>query len=136
MIENGHQLWKFNFNFMSLCRYFVVALSVAVAHSFITTLISLSVMAKQVFPKRVLLLLAFCDVVMLGLVGSATGASSAVAYIGLKGNNHTGWSEICSVYGKFCRHIGAASAVALVASILLVLLSVLSTYSLYKRVRD
>lgn len=68
MTENGDQLWKFNFNFMSLCRYFVVALSVAVAHSFITTLVSLSVMAKQVFPKRVLLLLAFCDVVMLGLV--------------------------------------------------------------------
>ncbi|XP_031247755.1 CASP-like protein 1D1 [Pistacia vera] len=116
--------------------YFVVALSIAVVYSFITTLVSLSVMAKRVSPKLYLLLLAFWDVVMLGLVGSATGASTAVAYIGLKGNKHTGWSEICSVYGKYCRHIGSASAVALVASILLILLSVLSIYSLYKRVRD
>ncbi|KAJ0035186.1 hypothetical protein Pint_25041 [Pistacia integerrima] len=126
----------FNFNFLSLCRYFVVALSIAVVYSLITTIVSLSVMAKRVSPKLYLLLLAFWDVVMLGLVGSATGASTAVAYIGLKGNKHTGWSEICSVYGKYCRHIGSGSAVALVASILLILLSVLSTYSLYKRVRD
>lgn len=51
MTENGDQLWKFNFNFMSLCRYFVVALSVAVAHSFITTLVSLSSDGEAGFPE-------------------------------------------------------------------------------------
>lgn len=74
--------------------------------------------------------------VMLGVVASATAASGAVAYIGLKGDDHTGWRKMCSVYDKFCRHVASATAVSLAAAVLLVLLSMLSTYSLYKRIHD
>jgi uncharacterized protein (TIGR01569 family) len=66
-------------------------------------------------------------------MASATGTAGAVAWVGLKGNDHTRWNKICNVYDKFCRHIGASTALGLVASILLVLLAVLNAYSLYRR---
>lgn len=71
---------------------------------------------------------------MLGIVASATGAAGSVAYIGLKGNKHTGWGKICGTYDKFCRYIGASLAVSLVSAILLLLLTVLSILSLYRRI--
>lgn len=74
--------------------------------------------------------------VMLGIVASATGASGGVAYIGLKGNDHSRWTKICNVYDKYCRHIGSATGVSLLAAVLLVLLSMHSSYSLYLRIRD
>ncbi|KDO75079.1 hypothetical protein CISIN_1g040189mg [Citrus sinensis] len=115
-------------------RYFVAALSVAGLYSIIAMLASISAIKNP--SRKVLLMLAFWDVVMLGVVASATAASGAVAYIGLKGNDHIGWRKMCNVFDKFCRHIASATAVSLVAAILLVLLSMISTYSLYKRIHD
>lgn len=68
-------------------------------------------------------------------MASATGSAGGVAWVGLKGNSHTTWREICSIYGKFCRHIGASTFLSLVASIILVLLAILNAYSLYRRSR-
>lgn len=71
---------------------------------------------------------------ILGIVASATGAAGGVAYIGLKGNSHVGWTKICNVYDKFCQHVGASIAISLVASVVLVLLVILSAYSLSKKI--
>lgn len=71
---------------------------------------------------------------ILGIVASATGAAGGVAYIGLKGNSHVGWTKVCNVYDKFCRQIAASVAISLVASIVLVLLVILSAYSLSKKI--
>ncbi|KAK2646461.1 hypothetical protein Ddye_021656 [Dipteronia dyeriana] len=116
--------------------YFVAALAVACFYSIITILVSILAFLKPTFHKKFLLHFAFWDVLMLGLVASATGAAGGVAYIGLKGNNHVQWMKVCSMYDKFCRHVGSSTALALFAAVLLVLLSMLSTYSLYKRIRD
>lgn len=72
---------------------------------------------------------------MAGVMASATGSSAAVAYIGLKGNDHVGWTKVCNKFSKYCRHIGSSAALSLVASIILVLLVVLSSYSIYRRSR-
>ncbi|KAL9410384.1 hypothetical protein AB3S75_044195 [Citrus x aurantiifolia] len=122
------------FNYSPAFIYFVAALSVAGLYSIIAMLASIYAIKNP--SRKVLLMLAFWDVVMLGVVASATAASGAVAYIGLKGNDHIGWRKMCNVFDKFCRHIASATAVSLVAAILLVLLSMLSTYSLYKRIHD
>lgn len=71
---------------------------------------------------------------MLGIVASATGAAGGVAYIGLKGNSHVGWTKVCNMYGKLCRHLGASLAVSLFASIVLVMLIILSIHSLSKKI--
>ncbi|TXG71791.1 hypothetical protein EZV62_000370 [Acer yangbiense] len=116
--------------------YFVAALAVACFYSIITILVSILVIFKPTLHKKFLLHFAFWDVLILGLVASATGAAGAVAYIGLKGNSHVQWVKVCSTYDKFCQHVASSTALALIAAVVLVLLSMLSTYSLYKRIRD
>lgn len=112
--------------------YLVVALSVACLYAIISLLASLLLLRKPAL--KLLLLLALMDALMLGIVASATGAAGSVAYIGLKGNKHTGWGKICGTYDKFCRYIGASLAVSLVSAILLLLLTLLSILSLYRRI--
>ncbi|XP_065863571.1 CASP-like protein 1D1 [Euphorbia lathyris] len=115
--------------------YAVAALSVACLYSIITTVTSLGVLAKPTHATKILLHYAICDLLMLGIMASQTGAAGGVAYIGLKGNKHVGWMKICNVYDKFCRHVGASIAVSLFASVILVLLVLLSVLSLYSRIR-
>ncbi|XP_010548920.1 PREDICTED: CASP-like protein 1D1 [Tarenaya hassleriana] len=115
--------------------YFVAALSVACFYSIVSTLASLSAISKPSCSSILFLYLAILDVMMLGIVASATGAGGGVAYIGLKGNKHVRWGKICNIYDKFSRHVGGSIAVSLFASVVLVLLSVASVVSLYKRIR-
>ncbi|KAE8726358.1 CASP-like protein 1D1 [Hibiscus syriacus] len=124
------------FNHSPALIYFVAALSVTGLYSIITTLASVSVILKPVYSKTFLLAFAFLDVVFVGIVASATGAAGGVAYIGLKGNSHVGWTKICNVYSKFCRYNASSIALALFAAILLALLSMMSTFKLYKKIRD
>ncbi|CAN8275058.1 unnamed protein product [Cochlearia groenlandica] len=116
--------------------YFVVALSVACLYSIVSLFATMFACKKPSSSSAIILLtLAIMDVVMVGIVASATGAGGGVAYIGLKGNKEKTWPKICHIYGKFCRHVGSAIAVSLVASIVLVLLSIISVLSLYKKIR-
>ncbi|KDP40020.1 hypothetical protein JCGZ_02018 [Jatropha curcas] len=123
------------FNHSPAFIYLVAALSVACLYSIITTLASLGVIAKPIYATQFLLYYTIWDVVLLGIVAAATGTAGGVAYIGLKGNSHTGWIKICNVYDKFCRHVGSAVGLSLFASILLVLLVSLSVFSLHSRIR-
>ncbi|PON80266.1 Casparian strip membrane protein [Parasponia andersonii] len=113
--------------------YFLVALSVAGLYSIITTLASISVILKPEFSTKFLLHFAFWDVLILGLVASATGTAGGVAYIGLKGNEHVQWQKVCSTFDKFCRHLAGSLAVSLFASVLLVLLVWFSVFSIHKK---
>ncbi|KAG6764855.1 hypothetical protein POTOM_032343 [Populus tomentosa] len=112
--------------------YFISALSVAGLYGILTTLVS--IVLKPAHETRFLLHFALLDVLMLGIVASATGAAGGVAYIGLKGNSHVGWVKVCNVYDKFCQHVGSSIAVALFASVLLVLFTMLSVFSIYRKI--
>ncbi|KAM5569079.1 CASP-like protein 1D1 [Rosa sericea] len=114
--------------------YFVVALSVAGLYGILTTLASLSVIWKPIFSTKFLLHFAFWDVLILGLVASATGTAGGVAYIGYKGNEHVQWNKVCSIFDKYCKHLAGSLATSLFASVLLVLLVWLSTFSLHKKI--
>lgn len=114
--------------------YFIAAFSVAGLYSIITTLCSLYAILKPRCSTKILSHFVIFDVLLLGIVASATGAAGAVAYIGLKGNSHVRWQKVCGTYGDFCRHIGGSVAVALFGSVVLVLLVLLSVYSLSKKI--
>jgi len=114
--------------------YFVAALSVAGLYSIVTAAVSFLALLKPRFSTKLLAHFVIFDVLILGIVAAATGAAGGVAYIGLKGNSHVGWTKVCNVYDKFCRQIGASVAISLVASIVLVLLVILSAYSLSKKI--
>ncbi|XP_058077032.1 CASP-like protein 1D1 [Magnolia sinica] len=121
------------FNQSPALIYYVVALSAACFYSIITILSSLAAISKTSPSKKLLLLLAYIDTLMVGVVASAMGAASSIGYLGLKGNSHAGWTKVCNIYGKFCRHVSASISISLIASIILILLVFLSTYSLYRR---
>ncbi|CAN4113578.1 unnamed protein product [Withania somnifera] len=115
--------------------YFVAALSLAGFFSIITTLGSLYSLTKPVgCSAKIISHFIVIDVLSLGIVASATGAAASVAYVGLKGNTHVGWGKVCSLYGKFCRYLGASIGVSLFATIIIVLLVLLSVYSLSKKI--
>ncbi|GAV87356.1 DUF588 domain-containing protein [Cephalotus follicularis] len=122
------------FNHSPAFIYFVAALSVACFYSIITTLASLSVIFKPYSSTKLLLHFAIWDVLILGIVASATGTAGGVAYIGLKGNSHVNWNKICNSYDTFCHHVESSIFISLLAAILLVLLSIISTVSLYDRI--
>ncbi|MCD7466874.1 hypothetical protein HAX54_003918 [Datura stramonium] len=123
------------FNHSPALIYFVAALSVAGFFSIITTLGSLYSLTKPAgCSAKIISHFIVIDVLLLGIVASATGAAASVAYIGLKGNTHVRWGKVCSMYGKFCRYLGASIGVSLFASVMLVLLVLLSVYSLSKKI--
>ncbi|XP_058083814.1 CASP-like protein 1D1 [Magnolia sinica] len=123
------------FNHSPAFIYFVAALSIACLYSILTLMASFASVSKRSPSNKLLFLLAIKDALMAALVASATGTAGGVAYIGMKGNKHVGWTKICGVYDKFCRHIGSSIALAVLASTVLVLLVMVSTYSLYRRSR-
>lgn len=97
-------------------------------------LVVLQTFIQEVFISPDNVLRCVVHQVMLGLVASATGTAGGVAYIGLKGNSHTGWMKVCNVYDKFCRHLAGSIAVALFASFVLVFLIILSVFSLHRKI--
>ncbi|XP_009763390.1 CASP-like protein 1 [Nicotiana tabacum] len=117
------------FNHSPALIYFVAAFSVAGFFSIITTLGSLYSLTKPGCSAKIISHFIIIDVLLLGIVASATGAAASVAYIGLKGNTHVGWGKVCNMYGKFCRYLGASIGVSLFSTVLLLLLVLLSVYS-------
>ncbi|CAL9219843.1 unnamed protein product [Arabidopsis halleri] len=109
--------------------FFVVALVVVSFYALISTLVSISLLLKPEFTARVSVYLASLDMVMLGILASATGTAGGVAYIALKGNEKVGWNKICNVYDKFCRYIATSLALSLFATLLLLVLSICSALS-------
>ncbi|XP_024026964.1 CASP-like protein 1D1 [Morus notabilis] len=114
--------------------YFIVALSVAVVYSIVTALASFAALLKSSLSTIFLVVFAFLDPLMLGVVVSAAATLGAVAYIELKGNEDLGWRKVCHVYTKYCKHVGSSFGVSLFASFLLVFLIWISASTLYRRV--
>ncbi|KAL0744270.1 hypothetical protein Bca4012_085783 [Brassica carinata] len=106
--------------------YFVVALVVAGFYALISTLVSISLLLRPEFAAQFFIYISSFDMVVLGILASATGTAGGVAYIALKGNEETGWNKICNVYDKFCRYIATSLALSLFASLLLLVLSIRS----------
>ncbi|XP_043700453.1 CASP-like protein 1D2 [Telopea speciosissima] len=111
--------------------YFEVALSIAGFYAIITVIGSFMASGKPNPSKKLLILSAVFDAMMVGIVGSATGSAAAFGYVDLKGSPEMGWMYMCHEFQHFCRYIAVASAISLFESIVLVLLVLCSTYHLY-----
>ncbi|KAK1380213.1 hypothetical protein POM88_026957 [Heracleum sosnowskyi] len=117
-------------------RYFMVAVAASSLYSLVTTILAFINLFNKGFSRsRDLLtqLITTMDVVMLGIVGSASGAASAVTYIGLRGNYNLDWDAICDSYDTFCFHIGFSVISSLLASLVLIILISFSVSSLTNR---
>ncbi|KAH7858419.1 hypothetical protein Vadar_023639 [Vaccinium darrowii] len=123
-----------NFKNSPAMIYFVAALSVAGFYALITTMVSFLALLKPRCSTKLLPHFVIFDVLMLGIVAAAAGTAGGVAYIGMKGDSHAGWTKVCNVFEKFCHHVEASVAVSIFASIVLALLVINSAHSLSKRI--
>ncbi|XP_076952482.1 CASP-like protein 1 [Bidens hawaiensis] len=126
--------WDANWNQFPAYIYFVAAFSTAGLYSIITGVSSLLILKKT---GRSSTKLQFCfvilDSLLLAILSAALGADLGVAWIGLKGNSHSFWHEICNAYGSFCHHLSAATTLEIV-SIIAVLLLVWHSYTIWKKI--
>ncbi|XP_028557215.1 CASP-like protein 1D1 [Dendrobium catenatum] len=128
----AHLVVVAKFDHSSAFIYFVVAISVACLYSLVTAVRSA---IRPYSHSRTLFFTAFFDALIFGVVASAVGAAASIAYVGAKGNPHVGWSKICNLFDKFCKHIGGSLILSVSASITLIFLMMISTFSLYRRSR-
>ncbi|XP_009345800.2 CASP-like protein 1 [Pyrus x bretschneideri] len=131
--QTYYETLSFKFTQSPAFIYYVAALSLSGLYGLITMFTSFLVILEPA-SSAVLVLFAIFDVLILGIIASATGTAGSVAYILLRGNEDFTWSDSCYAYNKFCRHLGVSFGVSLVASILLVLLLWTSVITLYKRI--
>ncbi|XP_076891536.1 CASP-like protein 1 [Bidens hawaiensis] len=124
-----------NWNHSPAYIYFVVAFSVAGLYSILTGVSSVLIMKKT---GRRSTKLQFClvilDSMLLAILSAALGAELGVSWIGLKGNSHSFWHEICNAYGSFCHHLSAAGTMAVVSIIAVLLLIWHSYYTLWRKI--
>ncbi|KAK9077731.1 hypothetical protein SSX86_006068 [Deinandra increscens subsp. villosa] len=124
-----------NWNQSPAYIYYVTAFSVACLYSFITGISSVLTLKKTGGNStRLQFNMAMLDSLLLAIVSSAVGATFAVAYIGLRGNRHSFWNEICNAYGSFCHHLAASITMAITSAVALLLLVWLSYYTLLKKI--
>ncbi|KAL1803811.1 hypothetical protein ACET3Z_032458 [Daucus carota] len=100
--------------------YSSAVLSVTCFYSIITTILSFFALVKHSTPSTKLMSCVFSvDVLLLGILASATGASGEAAYLGLKGNSNVGWHKMCNVYDSYCRHIGFSVLTSIFSSMVI-----------------
>ncbi|KAI7746352.1 hypothetical protein M8C21_030603 [Ambrosia artemisiifolia] len=124
-----------NWNQSPAYIYYVAAYSTACLYSIITGVSSVLTLKKRGdVSTKMQFHLAILDSMLLSIVSTAVGAALAVAYIGLRGNPHSFWKEICNAYGSFCHHLSASITMAIIATSALLLLVWLSYYRLLKKI--
>ncbi|XP_017225394.1 CASP-like protein 1 [Daucus carota subsp. sativus] len=100
----------------------------------ITTILSFFALVKRSTTSTKLMSCVFSvDVLLLGILASATGAAGEVAYLGLKGNSNVGWHKICNVYDSYCRHIGFSVLTSIFSSMVLSFLIILYIITVSRR---
>ncbi|KAI3979091.1 hypothetical protein MKX01_016266 [Papaver californicum] len=120
----GFRPAKWNYSPAFIC--FVAALWMVCGYS-VASMLNTLVCRKRCATNTFLIQTVLADVLVFGILASATGTAGGVAYVGLKGNSHIGWFKICNIYDKFCRHIAASLVLSLVALVVLLILITLST---------
>lgn len=63
------------------------------------------------------------------LLTAGISAAAAIAYVGKKGNSHSGWLPVCNQFPKFCNHVTAALALGFCGALvyMFILLSAIHT---------
>ncbi|KAK1435988.1 hypothetical protein QVD17_01762 [Tagetes erecta] len=115
---------------MSAFVYFVIANAIACTYGATSLLIILVTRGRN---KVVSLMITILDLVMVGVLFSAVGATGSVGLIGYKGNSHVNWDKVCNVFDKFCHQISMALFMSFAGGIAYFVLIVLSTLKLHNK---
>ncbi|BFG34817.1 hypothetical protein CerSpe_210900 [Prunus speciosa] len=128
------QFFQFHaqYNDLPTFTFFVAANAVAVGYIAISLPFSIVCIVRPhaIGPR---LLLVFLDTVMVALVMSAAGASTAILYLAHNGNLNSNWLAICMQYTDFCQALSGALVASFVAAVFFMLLVVNSTFALKRK---
>lgn len=115
-----------------ICRYFAMANMVACAYTSVA-LITGSVM-KAAGSKRFTLALSILDLLMVALVGTGSGAATAVGLVSLKGNSgYSRWNRVGYLLERFCTQATVAIGVSMLGILAFLFLVLASMFAFYKR---
>ncbi|KMZ68368.1 CASP-like protein 6 [Zostera marina] len=114
--------------------YFIVVNAIVCGYSGLSLLLVIANKARGKLIHMVLPI-AVSDLVMVGLLYSATGAAVAIGLVGKNGNPHVGWNKICGVFGRFCNLITASNVLSFFAAFFYFAVAVLCVFNLHKRSR-
>ncbi|KAH7845028.1 hypothetical protein Vadar_034371 [Vaccinium darrowii] len=114
-----------SFQLSLLSTYLVVGDAIACAYAIIS-LVLITLASKGGNKGGLTLMITTFDLVMVALLYSGSGATTAVSLIALKGNSHAQWKKQCNVFGKFCHQMLAGLVLSLVASTIFLLISALN----------
>ncbi|KAE9602012.1 hypothetical protein Lal_00041035 [Lupinus albus] len=107
-------------HYLSAFVYFVVANAIACAYA------AMSILLSKV--KGLGTMISIVDALMVALLFSCNGATTAVGVIGYQGNSHLRWNKVCNVFGKFCNQVAVSIVLSLLGSIVFLLLLVLKLH--------
>ncbi|KAK1319393.1 hypothetical protein QJS10_CPB04g00722 [Acorus calamus] len=119
---------------LSAFTYFVV--SHAITCVYLLFSLALLVVNRASNAKKLILILAIADVMMMELLFSGNSAAVAVELIGLHGNSHLRWNKVCNVFKGYCHQVGAASMVSLISSFLLLFMVILTMVNLHRECKS
>ncbi|XP_021731227.1 CASP-like protein 1E1 [Chenopodium quinoa] len=117
------------FSHVSAFVYSVVANSIASVFAAVSLALTLG---SGKGGSRLMMILVL-DLIMVSLLFSSIGGTSAVGVIGIKGNSHLQWNKVCNVYDKFCHQVAASVVLSLLGAIILLLLVILTASKTQKR---
>ncbi|KAF8378052.1 hypothetical protein HHK36_029386 [Tetracentron sinense] len=64
--------------------------------------------------------------ILMVLLMAGCAAATAIGFVGLYGNNHTGWMAICNEFGKFCNRLTVSVAFSYLSFLIFFILTVMS----------
>ncbi|XP_021766211.1 CASP-like protein 1E1 [Chenopodium quinoa] len=117
------------FSHVSAFVYSVVANSIASVFAAVSLALTLG--SGKGGSRLMMILVA--DLIMVALLFSSIGGTSAVGVIGIKGNSHLQWNKVCNVYDRFCHQVAASVVLSLLGAIIFLLLVILTASKIQKR---
>ncbi|KAK4795557.1 hypothetical protein SAY86_027883 [Trapa natans] len=121
-------------HYLSSFLYFVVANAVACAYAALSLLLLLILRrGGGKAADMVTALITISDVMMVALLFSSCGATTAVGILGREGNSHVKWGKVCNVFGRFCHRVSIALSLSFIGSFGFFLLAALAVVGLHRR---
>ncbi|OWM71279.1 CASP-like protein 1E1 [Punica granatum] len=118
-------------HYLSAFVYFVVANAVACGYAALSLL--LLFLISRGGKTAAFAVITIIDIMMVALLFSSNGATTAVGILGREGNSHVQWNKVCNVFDKFCDRVAVAVVLSLVGSLGFVILASFAIMGLHRR---
>ncbi|KAL2634515.1 hypothetical protein R1flu_005994 [Riccia fluitans] len=88
------------YNYSDAFVWFVIGNGIAFVYALVAAILG-AVSKSPMVTKHLVIL----DLLVVNILMASAAAATAVAYIGKNGLEEAGWTEICSIFDRYCHHI-------------------------------